>query len=601
MSDWEDSDDLGSCQQHELIQSTANKTNWEFGSMGTEDELPENTHLEDDGMSSRGRGRGRGRSRGFGRGQGRGRGGQSGSCFKCGKEGHLSRDCSDDSQIKENQEGQPRNPLYIPSDIEDSEIACMRIEAGINFDSCGNIPVNVSGDGIIPSRVNSFEEMTIQNILLENIQKAKYNKPTPIQSAAVPILISGRDIMGCAQTGSGKTVAYLLPILNYICKENCSSHSMEETSKPTGLVLCPTRELALQIYFEARKLSFGSTLLNKVVYGGTAVFHQLKQIQDGCHLLVGTIGRVVDFMNRGNLLFDDLKFIVLDEADKMLSMGFLTDLKKIFHHSSMPPPDQRQTLMFSATFPSEVQSLATNFMNNYVFVVVGTVGAANTDVSQEIVEVNKGKKKDILYEHIGELLSAEDGMKILVFVETKKMADFIGAFLCNNQISATTIHGDRHQQQREEALKTFRNGKFDVLVATAVAARGLDIPGIGCVINFDLPKEVDEYVHRIGRTGRVGNCGRAISFFDRGVDSHLSKDLVKILAEANQVVPEWLKAAADESGYAQGYSGSGTYASTDIRKKRSIQTESNWEGSSVGGPAAFRSTIAVDEDDDWDA
>lgn len=518
-------------------------------------------------------------------------------CFKCGEGGHMSRDCTKEGGAV-GEDGKPRQPLYIPVDLDDEQLISQGIEAGINFDNFGNIPVKVSGSGTIPNPVQSFEEMQVRKILLENLEKANFKCPTPIQKYGVPVLMGGRDIMACAQTGSGKTIAYLLPMLNHILQNSCDSHAFEDGAKPTSLIICPTRELALQIYYEARKLVVGSTVMCRVVYGGTAVYHQLKLLQSGCHLVVATVGRLMDFIQKGKILLDELKYLVLDEADRMMDMGFLNELRKLFEHTSLPPCDQRQTLMFSATFPSEIQTLAANFMKDYVFVVVGTVGAANTDVSQEIIEVERFKKKDVLIQYIRELRDVDENIKILIFVEQKKMTDFIGAYLCNNGMQATTIHGDRYQSQREEALSTFRSGQYNILVATAVAARGLDIKGVGCVLNFDLPKEIDEYVHRIGRTGRVGNRGHAISFYDAQADGALASSLLRILSDADQEVPVWLKSAGENNGLVvQGYQGSGSYASTDVRNVRRQGDGNNWQAHALGGPMP---NAVVDDEDSWD-
>ncbi|ROT63942.1 vasa-like protein [Penaeus vannamei] len=356
-------------------------------------------------------------------------------------------------------------------------------------------------------------------------------------------------------------------MLHYILDNNCPSNAFEEPAQPTGLVICPTRELAIQIMREARKFSHSSVAKCCVAYGGAAGFHQLKTIHSGCHILVATPGRLLDFLEKGKIVFSSLKYLVLDEADRMLDMGFLSSIKTVINHKTMTPTAERITLMFSATFPHEIQELASAFLNNYLFVVVGTVGAANTDVKQEVLCVPKFEKKAKLVEMCEEILISADDEKILVFVEQKRVADFVGTYLCEKKFRATTMHGDRYQAQREQALSEFRTGVHNILVATAVAARGLDIKGIGVVVNYDLPKDIDEYVHRIGRTGRLGNRGLSISFYDDETDACLTKDLVKVLSEANQTIPDWLTQKANASGHAQTYHGSGLFASSDIRSK----------------------------------
>ncbi|KAK7074990.1 putative ATP-dependent RNA helicase ddx4 [Halocaridina rubra] len=550
-----------------------------------------------------------------------------GNGFKCGENGHLSRDCPQgdgkgarpkmgfNSKSESSNKGKdggmeepdvgPRLPHYIPEEIADEDLVDVGIEAGINFENYETIPVKVSGKGPIADPVSSFSDMNVREILIVNIQKARYKNPTPIQKYAVPILVDGRDIMACAQTGSGKTVAYLLPILDYILRKNCDSHAYETTVQPVALILAPTRELAVQIFYEAKKLVRGSILLCRVAYGGASSADQLKKMQVGCHLLVGTVGRLVDYMQRGFLCFSDIKFIVLDEADRMLDMGFLSEIKKIFGHSTMPPHGKRQMLMFSATFPAGVQNLAATFMDNYVFVVVGTVGGANVDVTQQILEVQAADKKNLLVQFIKDMHNSDEEAKILVFVEKKKMADFVGCYLCNHNVKATTIHGDRYQYQRELALSTFRDGTFPVLVATAVAARGLDIRGVRCVINYDLPRDIDEYVHRIGRTGRVGNAGFALSFFNPVEDTALSKDLVKILSNADQEVPDWLKESAERSSLPPDNFNTGVF---DVRRERKNGRDygseanaggRNWNSSYLGGPSPV--VAAADDNEEWES
>jgi probable ATP-dependent RNA helicase DDX4 len=427
---------------------------------------------------------------------------------------------------------------YIPPDptSDENEMFSNGISAGINFDKFDSIEVKVTENDGNPTKIKpiaKFEDAEIRSILLQNVEKAGYKRPTPIQKHAIPIIMAGRDLMGCAQTGSGKTCAFLLPILHGIMKH--------ESSQLSCVIVAPTRELVIQIWTEALKFSHGSWVKVCRAYGGTQSSHQYNSIEKGCHVLVATPGRLSDFINRGYVNFSELKYLVLDEADRMLDMGFKEKIEEIANHSSFQK-DVVQTLMFSATFPEDIQRLAWKFLKNYVFLAVGIVGGASSDVKQTVIEVEKFKKRGVLGDTLRELLK-DSNRKVLVFVETKRTADFIACFMSDKKISSTSIHGDRLQREREIALNEFKSGKRKVLVATSVAARGLDIPQVTDVINYDLPKNIDDYVHRIGRTGRVGNEGSAISFYDSQTDSELRPHLARILKDAGQTVPEFLGAA----------------------------------------------------------
>eukprot|EP00069_Balaena_mysticetus_P017627 bmy_10772T0 len=340
--------------------------------------------------------------------------------------------------------------------------------------------------------------------------------------------------MACAQTGSGKTAAFLLPILAHMMRDGVTASRFKELQEPECIIVAPTRELISQIYLEARKFSFGTCVRAVVIYGGTQLGHSIRQIVQGCNILCATPGRLMDIIGKEKIGLRQVKYIVLDEADRMLDMGFGPEMKKLISCPGMPSKEQRQTLMFSATFPEEIQRLAGEFLkSNYLFVAVGQVGGACRDVQQTILQVGQYSKREKLVE----ILRNIGDERTMVFVETKKKADFIATFLCQEKISTTSIHGDREQREREQALGDFRCGKCPVLVATSVAARGLDIENVQHVINFDLPSTIDEYVHRIGRTGRCGNTGRAISFFNPESDNHLAQPLVKVLSDKAKGAP----------------------------------------------------------------
>lgn len=417
---------------------------------------------------------------------------------------------------------------------------------GINFSKYEDIPVEATGDQV-PRHITSFEEVQLTEIIRNNISLARYDTPTPVQKYAIPIIIGRRDVMACAQTGSGKTAAFLVPILNQMYERGPPNINRGYRRKqfPFGLVLAPTRELATQIYDESKKFSYRSRVRPCVVYGGANIVEQIRDLDRGCHLLVATPGRLLDMIDRGKIGLDYCRYLVLDEADRMLDMGFEPQIRRILEKENMPRTGERQTLMFSATFPSPIQMLARDFLDNYIFLAVGRVGSTSENITQKVVWVEEHDKRSFLLD----LLNAADLQQpsaeslTLVFVETKKGADSLEEFLHNEGYPVTSIHGDRTQREREDALRQFRSGNTPILVATAVAARGLDIPHVKHVINFDLPSDVEEYVHRIGRTGRMGNLGLATSFFnDR--NRNLATAMLDLLVEAKQDLPSWLENVA---------------------------------------------------------
>jgi ATP-dependent RNA helicase DDX3X len=335
-----------------------------------------------------------------------------------------------------------------------------------------------------------------------------------------------------------------------------NSHSYSRTRKayPTALILAPTRELVNQIHDEARKFAYRSWVRPAVVYGGADINNQLRMIERGCDLLSATPGRLVDLIERGRISLANVRYLVLDEADRMLDMGFEPQIRRIVQEEDMPGVHDRQTLMFSATFPRDIQMLAKDFLKDYIFLSVGRVGSTSENITQKIEYVEDHDKRSVLLD----LLTSNQTGLTLVFVETKRMADMLSDFLIGNSFAATSIHGDRTQRERETALQTFRQGRTPILVATAVAARGLDIPNVTHVINYDLPSDIDDYVHRIGRTGRAGNTGISTAFFNRG-NKNIVRDLLELLREANQEIPPWLDSVAHESGFGGGgYRGRGS-------------------------------------------
>ncbi|KAL9237778.1 hypothetical protein vseg_012285 [Gypsophila vaccaria] len=441
---------------------------------------------------------------------------------------------------------------------------------GINFDAYEDIPVETSGDKV-PPPVNTFADIDLGSELNANIRRCKYVKPTPVQRHAIPISLAGRDLMACAQTGSGKTAAFCFPIISGIMKgQQPQRPHGYRTAYPLALILSPTRELSMQINEEAKKFAYQTGVRVVVAYGGAPISQQLRELERGCDILVATPGRLVDLLERARVSLQMIRYLALDEADRMLDMGFEPQIRKIVEQTDMPRQGVRQTMLFSATFPKEIQRLASDFLANYIFLAVGRVGSSTELIAQRVEFVHESDKRS----HLMDLLHAQraNGVQAkqsltLVFVETKKGADALEHWLSINGFPATSIHGDRSQQEREYALRSFKTGKTPILVATDVAARGLDIPHVAHVINFDLPNDIDDYVHRIGRTGRAGKSGLATAFFNEN-NSSLARPLAELMQEASQEVPEWIQRFASRASYGGGRSkrGGGRFGGRDFRR-----------------------------------
>ena len=360
-----------------------------------------------------------------------------------------------------------------------------KAHTGINFANYDDIPVEASGQEV-PEPVTTFTNPPLDDHLISNIALARYTVPTPVQKYSIPIVMGGRDLMACAQTGSGKTGGFLFPILSQAFQHGPSGAApggggfRQRKAFPTSLILAPTRELVSQIYDEARKFAYRSWVRPCVVYGGADIGTQLRSIERGCDLLVATPGRLVDLIERGRISLANIKYLVLDEADRMLDMGFEPQIRRIVEGEDMPNVQNRQTLMFSATFPRDIQLLARDFLKDYVFLSVGRVGSTSENITQKIEYVEDADKRSVLLD----ILHTHGAGLSLIFVETKRMADTLSDFLINQGFPATAIHGDRTQRERERALDYFRNGRCPIMVATAVAARGLDVSSSCCPFRF---------------------------------------------------------------------------------------------------------------------
>eukprot|EP00124_Ichthyophonus_hoferi_P001570 Ihof_evm9s85 gene=Ihof_evmTU9s85 len=340
----------------------------------------------------------------------------------------------------------------LPRDSKVEAHLFKTVNTGIHFEKYNEIHVEISGHNP-PQAIDKFETGNLAPIVLDNVKLAGYEAPTPVQKWSLPIVAAGRDLMACAQTGSGKTAAFLVPTLSSIWLAGSvhpppSSGPGRHCQYPAALVLCPTRELASQIYQESHKFAYRTQMTSCVVYGGVDIGTQIRDIDQGCHLLVATPGRLVDIIERGRIGLQCIKFLILDEADRMLDMGFEPQIRHIIERSGMPVKHQRQTLMFSATFPKVIQMLARDFLVNYIYLVVGRVGSTSESITQRMIFTEERKKRQGLVD----LIRETPGLT-LVFVETKKGADALENYLCKQGFPATSIHGDRSQREREEALR----------------------------------------------------------------------------------------------------------------------------------------------------
>lgn len=336
-----------------------------------------------------------------------------------------------------------------------------------------------------------FRDLGIAPALMDVINGLKFSEPTPIQRQAIPVAITGRDLVGIAQTGTGKTLAFGIPMVQRLAD-----------SPRSGLVLVPTRELALQVNETLTRLAPALRLRTAVLIGGESMQAQIQRLRGNPHIIVATPGRLNDHLNQRRLRLDQVGVLVLDEADRMLDMGFFPQIERVLKAL----PRERQTMLFSATLPASIQSLAAAYLREPVRVEVAPSGTAAALVTQEMFVVSRERKADLL----GELLKDYSG-SVLLFVRTKRGASRVARGLRDMGHSAAEIHADRTLPQRKNALRGFRSGEFRVLVATDIAARGIDVTGIELVVNYDLPDDPENYVHRIGRTGRAGREGRAIT------------------------------------------------------------------------------------------
>jgi ATP-dependent RNA helicase RhlE len=347
-----------------------------------------------------------------------------------------------------------------------------------------------------------FSDLGLCEEILRAVAEQGYTEPTPIQQKAIPPILLGKDVMGAAQTGTGKTAGFTLPLLQRL--RHHGNTSMSPARHPVrALILTPTRELAAQVFDSVKGYSRFMPLRATVVFGGVDIDPQIKDLRAGVEILVATPGRLLDHVQQKTVMLNQVEFLVLDEADRMLDMGFMPDIRRIL--SLLPP--KRQNLLFSATFSDEIRRLADGLLNQPVLVEVARRNAVTETVTHAVYRVPEPRKRDLL----ARLVTERDLRQVLVFVRTRFGANRLAHQLVRDGLDATAIHSNRTQQERMEALQAFKDGKVRVLVATDIAARGLDIEQLPCVINYELPHTPEDYVHRIGRTGRAGASGEAIS------------------------------------------------------------------------------------------
>ncbi|MFA7253977.1 MAG: DEAD/DEAH box helicase [Patescibacteria group bacterium] len=344
--------------------------------------------------------------------------------------------------------------------------------------------------------VNAFADFALSDILKANLAKRNYTKPTPIQDQAINPIVEGRDLIGLANTGTGKTAAFLLPLIDKVSKNK----------REKVLVIAPTRELAIQIENEFRQFSWGMQLFSAICTGGAPIFKQISNLKRNPNFVIGTPGRLKDLSERGLIKFETFGTIVLDEVDRMLDMGFVDEIKRILKQL----PENRQSLFFSATMPDKIRDLVRDFSRDAVTVAVKS-GDTTANVEQDIVRV---REKSYKFNQLQEILMGPEMKKVLIFIETKHEVDKLTTNLSKEGFKAECIHGNKRQNQRQKALTMFKNDAINILVATDVAARGLDIKDITHVINYTVPQTYDDYIHRIGRTGRGDKKGKALTFVE---------------------------------------------------------------------------------------
>lgn len=443
--------------------------------------------------------------------------------WACGlKQGHVLKNFEGAASTLPNEEvnynqskAQPQSPARSPEEIE-------RFRQENQMKIKGKIPC--------PPPIFNIEEANFPPYITDKLRRQNFTEPTPIQSQSWPIALQGHNMVGIARTGSGKTLAYMVPAIIRIQKEK----SEKNVSGPMSLVLAPTRELALQIKSVADV--YRDSIKSVAVYGGAPRYNQQVQIEARPDVIIATPGRLIDFLKGQVVTLRDCSYVVLDEADRMLDMGFEPQIREIMDLTVA----EKQVLMWSATWPKEIQSLAEDYLGDYIHLAIGSEElTANPNIRQSIEFCTSYEKVS----RLTEFLKDKDGQKVLIFTESKRMADELRMILSRKGFKATSLHGDKSQTAREAILNGFRSGRTQVLIATEIAARGLDVDDIEYVINYELPKTIDSYIHRIGRTARHEKKGTALSLMTEE-DTPIARDLIDVLEKCNQQVPARLRELA---------------------------------------------------------
>ena len=420
--------------------------------------------------------------------------------------------------------------------VADSSSDAAVREASRKFLQDSNI--SIRGSPPIPMPIRQFEGALLPEYILNLMQTEGFAKPTPIQAIGWPIAMSGRDSVCVAQTGSGKTLGFVMPALLHVAAQP----PLRTGDGPIALILAPTRELVMQISKDATKFGRPGGVLNAAVFGGVSRNGQANSLRQGVEICVATPGRLLDFLESGVTNLKRVSYLVLDEADRMLDMGFEPQIRKIVAQIS----PERQTLMWSATWPKEIQTMAREFCKeDPVLITVGSSALqANPDVTQLVTVVESESDKRGAFKSWLKSVFVEGKSKMIIFSDTKRAADNLCRELTYNQYTALSLHGDKMQRERDQILRDFKDDKVQILVATDVAQRGLDIKAVDWVVNFDCPKTVEDYIHRIGRTGRAGAKGSAMTFVAQESDSAMMRDIAKVIKDVGQPVPPELDVSA---------------------------------------------------------